>query len=72
MQLTKKLQQDKENFDSDTSHEEKVLSFFKDVTYLAFVPFHQWGKSTPLNAVSLYQSYVIRLLTTVECNDLII
>ncbi|MFD1361599.1 hypothetical protein ACFQ4A_08010 [Lentibacillus salinarum] len=38
MQVTKALQQDKENIDSDTSHEEKVLFFFEDVANLAFVP----------------------------------
>jgi hypothetical protein len=37
MSVTKALQQDKESFGSDTSHEEKAVSFFEDVAILAFV-----------------------------------
>ncbi|WP_176447606.1 hypothetical protein [Lentibacillus sp. CBA3610] len=46
MRVTKALSQDKESCGSDTPHEEKVISFFEDVTNLAFVPFHQWAKSS--------------------------
>jgi len=50
------LQQDKESFGSDTSHEEKVFSFFEDVANLAFV-LYQAEKRAPLNEVSLFPGY---------------
>ncbi|WP_090084329.1 hypothetical protein [Lentibacillus persicus] len=54
MQVTKALPQDKENCDSDTSHEEKVLFFFEDVANLAFVLLFSAAKTIPLNEVSLF------------------
>ncbi|WP_218144017.1 hypothetical protein [Lentibacillus persicus] len=54
MLVTKALQQDKESCNKDASHEEKVVFFFEDVAFLAFVPLNSVGKVHPLIEVSLY------------------
>ncbi|MFD1360406.1 hypothetical protein ACFQ4A_01780 [Lentibacillus salinarum] len=71
MQVTKALQQDKESYDSNTSHEEKVPSFFEDARELSLCSgLHDAGhKGVATGRCELSLCSLISAVKTVPLNE---